>query len=79
MTPVPPAALLSLIQAGNPVDLVLRLAVHVVNGIHNRYGGDVRARAADPEFYQLLEGSAGSSSPGRSGCGCAGSIAKRPW
>ena len=56
MTPVPPAALLSLIQAGNPVDLVLRLAVHVVNGIHNRYGGDERARAADPEFYWLLEG-----------------------
>ena len=56
MTPVPPAALLSLIQAGNPVDLVMRLAVHVVNGIHNRYGGDMRTRAADPEFYWLLEG-----------------------
>jgi hypothetical protein len=55
MAPVPPAALLSLIQAGNPVDLVLRLAVHVVNGIHNRYGGDLRAKPADPEFYVLLE------------------------
>jgi hypothetical protein len=55
MTPIPPAALLSLVQAGNPVNLVLRLGVHVVNGIYNRYGGDVRARAADPEFYVLLE------------------------
>jgi hypothetical protein len=55
MTPIPPAALLSLIQAGNPVDVVLRLAVNVVNGIHNRYGGDLRARPADPEFYPLLE------------------------
>jgi hypothetical protein len=55
MTPVPPAALLSLIQAGNPVDVVLRLAVHVVNGLHNRYGGDLRARPADPEFHRLLE------------------------
>lgn len=55
MTPVPPAALLSMIQAGNPVDLVLRLAVHVVNGIYNRYGGDLRARPADPEFHALLE------------------------
>jgi hypothetical protein len=55
MTPIPPAALLSLIQAGNPVDLVLRLGVHVVNGIQNRYGGDVRARPADPEFYVLLD------------------------
>jgi hypothetical protein len=55
MTPIPPPALLSLIQAGYPVDAMLRLAVHAVNGIHNRYGGDLRARPADPEFYVLLE------------------------
>jgi hypothetical protein len=55
MTPVPPAALLSLIQAGNPADVVLRLAVHVVNGLDNRFGGDLRARPADPEFHVLLE------------------------
>jgi hypothetical protein len=55
MTPIPPPALMSLIQAGYPVDLVLRLTVHVVNGIRNRYGGDARASRAEPEFYQLLE------------------------
>jgi hypothetical protein len=55
MTPIPPAALLSMIQAGNPVDVVLRLAVHVVNGLDNRFGGELRARPADPEFYVLLE------------------------
>ena len=55
MTPIPPGALLSMIQAGNPVDAVLRIAVHAINGIHNRYGGDLRARPADPEFYVLLE------------------------
>jgi hypothetical protein len=55
MAPIPPPALLSLIQAGNPVDLVLRLTVNVVNGIQNRFGGDLRARPADPEFYLLLE------------------------
>jgi hypothetical protein len=54
MTPLPPPAILSLIQAGYPVDAVLRLAVHEVNGIRNRYGGDLRARPADPEFYVLL-------------------------
>ena len=54
MTPIPPPAILSLIQAGYPVDAVLRLAVHEVNGIRNRYGGDLRARPADPEFYILL-------------------------
>src|SRR5262245_832581 len=54
MTPLPPPAILSLIQAGYPVDAVLRLAVHEVNGIRNRYGGDLRAHPADPEFYTLL-------------------------
>ncbi len=55
MTPIPPPALMSLIQAGNPVDLVLRIGVHVVNGLRNRYGGDARSTRADPEFYELLE------------------------
>jgi len=55
MAPIPPPAIMSLIQAGNPVDVVLRLTVNVVNGIHNRFGGDLRARPADPEFYVLLE------------------------
>jgi hypothetical protein len=55
MAPIPPAAILSLIQAGNPADIVLRLTVNVVNGIRNHSGGDLRARPADPEFYVLLE------------------------
>jgi hypothetical protein len=55
MTPIPPAALLSLIQAGNPVNAILRLGVHAINGIQNRYGGDLRARPADPEFHALLD------------------------
>ncbi len=55
MKPIPPPAVLSLIQAGVPIDLVLRVCVHSVNGIRNRYGGSARARSADPEFYLLLE------------------------
>jgi len=55
MTPIPPASILSLIQANYPVDLVLRLCVHSVNGIRNRFGGAARARPADPQFYPLLE------------------------
>jgi hypothetical protein len=55
MTPIPPAAILSMIQANYPVDLVLRLCVHSVNGIRNRFGGAARARPADPEFYPLIE------------------------
>jgi hypothetical protein len=55
MTPVPPAAILSLIQAGYPIDVTLRLVVHTLNGIRNRFGGGAaRQRTADPEFYELL-------------------------
>ncbi|HXV47199.1 MAG TPA: hypothetical protein VEB61_00255 [Candidatus Binatia bacterium] len=55
MTPIPPASILSFLQAGYPVDMVLRLAVHSVNGIRSRYGGGARMRVADPEFYLLVE------------------------
>ena len=54
MSPVPPAAVLSLVQAGNPVDAALRLMLNAVNGLRNRFGGDLRAQAADPEFHELL-------------------------
>ena len=55
MKPLPPPAILSLIQAGYPIDLTLRFCVHTVNGVRNRYGGAARARPADPEFYPLLQ------------------------
>jgi hypothetical protein len=55
MKPIPPPAILTLIQAGFPIDLVLRFCVHSVNGVRNRYGGSARARHADPDFYSLLE------------------------
>lgn len=55
MTPIPPAAILALIQAGYPADLVLRTTVHSINGIHSRFGSAARGRAADPEFYPLAE------------------------
>ena len=54
MTPVPPAAILSLIQAGYPIDLTLRVTVHTLNSLRNRFGGGARRRPADPEFYELL-------------------------
>lgn len=55
MKPIPPPAVLSLIQAGYPVDVVLRVCTNSVNGVRNRYGGSARARPADPEFKPLLE------------------------
>jgi hypothetical protein len=55
VTPIPPPVIVNLIQAGYPADLVLRLCVHAINGIHSRYGGSARSREADPEFYPLVE------------------------
>jgi hypothetical protein len=55
MKPLSPPALLSLIEAGYPIDVVLRVCTHSVNGVRNRYGGAVRAHPADPRFYAVLE------------------------
>ena len=55
MTPIPPAAILNFLQGGYPVDVVLRLAVHSINGIRRRYGAGARMREADPEFHPLVE------------------------
>ena len=55
MSPVPPPAILSLMQAGYPVDLVFRLLVQEINGVRNRFGGEARAQSAEPEFYSLIE------------------------
>jgi hypothetical protein len=55
MTPIPPAAVFNFLQGGYPVDLLLRVAVHTINGIRTRFAAGVRMREADPEFYQLVE------------------------
>jgi hypothetical protein len=55
LTPIPPAAVLSFLQAGYPVEVVLRLAVNSINGIHGPSGYGPRAREADPEFFPLVE------------------------
>ena len=55
MTPIPPGAILSFLQAGYPADVVLRLAVHTINGIHSSFGYGSRAREAVPEFFPLVE------------------------
>lgn len=54
MTPIPPGAVISLIQAGYPADLVLRLTVHSINGLENRYGGQERLKRGQPDFYRLI-------------------------
>jgi hypothetical protein len=55
MTPIPPSAILSLVQAGWRTDMLFRVCVQAVNGIYNRAGGRLDARPADPDFYRLVQ------------------------
>lgn len=54
MTPIPVQAILSLLQSGYPADFVFRIAVQTINGINNRFGGQIMQRNADAEFFELL-------------------------
>ena len=54
LRPIPPASLVALAQAGWPVDFIFRTTINSANGIGNRFGAAGRARAADPQFHQLM-------------------------
>lgn len=54
MAPIPVAGILSLIQAGYPADLVLRLCVNSINGLDNDYGGPSSPRTGSPKFRELM-------------------------
>ncbi len=53
MTPFPPTAIMFLVEAGWPVDVMLQVAVQAINGIRNEKGG-IQSHAADPEFVELI-------------------------
>jgi len=55
LTPIPPSSIFFFIQAGYDVGAVFRVLVQSINGIRNSYGGLVRTRPADREFYLLIE------------------------
>lgn len=55
MTPVPPAAVLSLLQAGYPVRLVFGICVRTINDLDNRSVDPIWAREADPAFERLAD------------------------
>ena len=54
MTPIPPQAILFLMQSGWPVDLVFPLTVDAVNGLRSRVSAGANLRAGDPEFYRVI-------------------------
>ncbi|MDJ0958800.1 MAG: hypothetical protein QNI91_18175 [Arenicellales bacterium] len=55
LSPIPPGAVLSLIQAGWAADLVLRTTVQAVNGQRNQSGLEPRQTPGDEDFYLLIE------------------------
>lgn len=54
LKPIPNSAILLLVEAGYPIDYVLRICVQTINGLDNRMSGRLALRDADPEFYELL-------------------------
>ena len=55
LTPIPPDALLALIQAGWSGEFLFRIAVRSVNSLENESAAPATRRAADPEFRELLD------------------------
>jgi hypothetical protein len=53
MTPFPPGAIMFLIEAGWPVDILLQVSAQAINGIRNHRGGP-NGHPADPEFLEVL-------------------------
>lgn len=54
LTPFPPGAVMFLIEAGWPVDFMLQVSVHAINGIRNQKAG-IETSVADPEFIEILK------------------------
>ncbi|TDJ70387.1 MAG: hypothetical protein E2O39_10090 [Planctomycetota bacterium] len=56
MTPIPPGAILFLVQAGWDVEMLFRTCVHAMNGIYNRGGASVLGRdVPEPLFNELID------------------------
>jgi hypothetical protein len=54
MTPIPPSAMLFVLQAGYPADLIMPLALDSINGISNESRREM-GHAADPRFIRLVQ------------------------
>lgn len=55
LTPIPPSAVLFLIQAGYPVRSVFGICVRTLNDLDNHSVDPLWARQADPEFERLVD------------------------
>ena len=55
MAPIPPSAVMFLLQSGYPATLVMPLAVNSINGIANESRRSAISRPGDPEFSRLAQ------------------------
>jgi len=55
MTPLSIGAFLHSLKSGQPIELAFRLYIYSINSLKNRTAGSLISRAADPEFYRLIE------------------------
>ena len=55
LTPIPPRAILFLMQTGWPVDLVFPLTVDAVNGLRSHVSAGANMRKGDTGFYRVIE------------------------
>ena len=54
MTPIPPNAVLFLMQSGWPVDVIFPIVVESINGLRSRQSAGSDQRLGDPEYYHLV-------------------------
>lgn len=54
MTPIPPDAIIFLMQSGWAVDLILPLTVDSISGLRARVAAGAGKRAGDPKFYRVI-------------------------
>jgi len=54
MTPIPPGAILFLMQSGWSIDLIFPLTVEAVNGLRSRISAGANERRGDPAFYRVI-------------------------
>jgi hypothetical protein len=55
MTPIPPRAVLFLVQSGWPLDMVFSLTVESINGLRSQVAAGASARTGDEGYYRAIE------------------------
>jgi hypothetical protein len=55
MTPIPPQAVLFLVQSGWPADLIFPITVDAINGLRAPVAAGANARSGDPDYFRVVE------------------------